>query len=85
MPCPDCGCSVGEFRFADSVETHGLDCGPYEYRYEEYIVCRGCDGRFDLEEWSAAEPDTIRASDLVSSEPLIQVTVNAEDHAEHGV
>jgi hypothetical protein len=33
MPCPECGCLVGEFRFAHSVETHGLDCGPYESYY----------------------------------------------------
>jgi hypothetical protein len=57
MPCPVCGCSVGEFRSTDSVETHGLDCGPYEYFHEEYVICRGCDERFDLAEWSAAEPD----------------------------
>jgi hypothetical protein len=40
MACPDCGSSAGEFRFATSVETHGLDCGPYETFNEEFIVWR---------------------------------------------
>jgi hypothetical protein len=42
MPCPECGCQVGEFRFANSVETPGLDCGPYEAFYEEFVICCGC-------------------------------------------
>ena len=53
MSCPDCGCFVGEFQFAHSVETHGLDCGPYESFNEEFVVCRGCDGRFEPTDWSA--------------------------------
>jgi len=48
MACPDCGSSAGEFRFATSVETHGLDCGPYETFNEEFIVCRECGGRYDI-------------------------------------
>jgi hypothetical protein len=47
---------VGEFRFAHSIETHGSDCGPNETLCEEFVICRGCDERFDPEEWSAAEP-----------------------------
>ena len=31
MACPDCGSSTGDLRFVTSVETHGLDCGPYKY------------------------------------------------------
>ena len=30
MACPDCDSPAGDLRFATSVETHGLDCGPYE-------------------------------------------------------
>ena len=48
MACPDCGSSAGEFRFTTSIETHGLDCGPYETFNEEFIVCRECGGRYDI-------------------------------------
>ena len=51
MACPDCGSSLGESRFASSIETHGLDCGPYERFDEEYVVCRECGGRFDIGDW----------------------------------
>jgi hypothetical protein len=29
-------------RSSDSVETHGLDCGPYEQVHEEWNECRVC-------------------------------------------
>src|ERR1035441_3832 len=48
MACPDCGSSFGEWRIASTVETHGLDCGPYERFDQEYIVCRACGGRAEL-------------------------------------
>ena len=51
MACPDCGSPTGDLRFATSVETHGLDCGPYERFDEEFIVCGGCGGRFDVCDW----------------------------------
>ena len=51
MACPDCGSPIGDLRFATSVETHGLDCGPYERFNEEFIVCSGCGGRFDNCDW----------------------------------
>jgi hypothetical protein len=54
MACPDCGSLAGEFRFATSVETHGLDCGPYETFNEEFIVCRECGGRYDISDWEGA-------------------------------
>ena len=87
MPCPDCGCSVGEFRFAHSVEMHGLDCGPYETHYEEFVVCPGCGGHFDPREWSAATPNMDLDSDFaagIPDEAMIQVTFDAEDHAASG-
>jgi hypothetical protein len=57
MACPDCGSASGECRIASSVETHGLDCGPFERFEQEYIVCRECGGRFDIGDWeSALEP-----------------------------
>jgi hypothetical protein len=51
MACPDCGSSFGEYRIASSVETHGLDCGPFERFEQEFIVCRECRGRSDLRDW----------------------------------
>ena len=55
MACPDCGYPSGEFRFATSIETHGLDCGPFERFDEEFIVCGGCGGRFDPRDWEETE------------------------------
>jgi hypothetical protein len=51
MACPDCGSAAGDFRFVTSVETHGLDCGPYETFNEEFVVCLACGGRFDICDW----------------------------------
>jgi hypothetical protein len=48
MPCPDCGSAAGKLRFVTSVETHGLDCGPYETFSEEFVVCCECGGRYDI-------------------------------------
>jgi len=55
MACPDCGSSFGEYRIASSVETHGLDCGPFERFEQEFIVCQECGGRFDFQEWDSAQ------------------------------
>jgi hypothetical protein len=54
MACPDCGSDSAEYRIASSVETHGLDCGPFERFEQEYIVCRECGGRFDVGDWESA-------------------------------
>jgi hypothetical protein len=51
MACPDCGSSLGEFRIGTSIETHGLDCGPFERFNQEFILCLHCGGRFDLSDW----------------------------------
>ena len=56
MPCPDCRSPSGEFRVAEFVETHGLDCGPYERFYEEFVICSDCDGRFDAADWPLTTP-----------------------------
>ena len=55
MACPDCGSPFGEYRIASSVETHGLDCGPFERFEQEFIVCRECGGSFDLRDWESAQ------------------------------
>jgi hypothetical protein len=51
MPCPECGSYDGELRGVTSVETHGLECGPYETFYEEFVVCSGCRSRVDVADW----------------------------------
>jgi hypothetical protein len=61
MACPDCGSSFGEYRISSSVETHGLDCGPFERFEQEFIVCTECGGNFDFQEWDCAQE---LASDL---------------------
>jgi len=39
-----------EFRAGDSVETHGLDSGPYEHFHDEWMVCTECGATFTTEE-----------------------------------
>ena len=77
MACPDCDSPIGDLRFATSVETHGLDCGPYETFNEEFIVCGGCGGRFDVCDWDCTPelqfevdvaPDPIKTA-LIAAEP----------------
>ena len=78
MACPDCGSSLGECRIASSVETHGLDCGPFERFEQEFIVCRECGGRFDLREWESAHelPSDARESALVDAIVIRQFRMN---------
>ena len=61
MPYPDWRMLGGRVPRCRSIETHGLDVGPYEY---EYVICRGCCGRFDVAEWSAAPGETERGHRL---------------------
>src|SRR5258707_452586 len=74
MACPDCGSSIGEFRIASSVETHGLDCGPYERFEQEYVVCQECGERCDIRNWerspelSTDPPDLLREIRSTSAE-----------------
>ena len=63
MACPDCGTPVGDIRFVTSVETHGLDCGPFETFHEEFVVCRSCGGRFDLCDWDATPEEACSSPD----------------------
>ena len=78
MACPDCGSPAGDLRFATSVETHGLDCGPYERFDEEFIVCGACGGRFDVCDWDCTPelqfevdvaPDSTKAPSI-PAEPI---------------
>lgn len=78
MACPDCGSSFGEYRIASSVETHGLDCGPFERFEQEFIVCRECRGRFDLRDWESGQalPSDVREPALVDSRVVRQFGMN---------
>jgi len=37
-------------READSVETHGLDCGPFEHFHDEWWECPECRMHFTEQE-----------------------------------
>ena len=76
MACPDCGSTAGDLRFATSVETHGLDCGPYERFNEEFIVCGGCGGRFDVCDWDCT-PELQFEVD-VAQDPIKTTSIPAE-------
>ena len=88
MACPDCGSPIGDSRFATSVETHGLDCGPYETLNEEFIVCGGCGGRFDVCDWDGTPeprfeidvaPDPIKTASI-PTEPTPGQLIRAESY-----
>jgi hypothetical protein len=66
MACPDCGSSNGEFRIVTSIETHGLDCGPFERFDEEFIVCRECGGRFDTTDWDCPEDGGVESANQLA-------------------
>jgi hypothetical protein len=38
------------YRQAESVEMHGLDCGPFERWWQEWWECSICGERFTAEE-----------------------------------
>ena len=78
MACPDCDSSFGEYRTVSSVETHGLDCGPFERFEQEFIVCRECGGRFDLRDWESAQelPSDVREPALVDLRGIRQFRMN---------
>jgi hypothetical protein len=61
MPCPECGSYDGELRGVTSVETHGLECGPYETFYEEFIVCFGCGSRAEISDWDCEPAEKAEA------------------------
>jgi len=49
--CPNCNkpCTFTEHS-STSIETHGLDCGPYESFHEEWLTCNGCGVNTDADE-----------------------------------
>jgi rubredoxin len=54
MICPECGEAQVRFQEADSIETHGLECGPYEIFHDEWWDCPACGARFTDRELEAA-------------------------------
>jgi hypothetical protein len=66
MACPDCGLSIGEFRIVTSIETHGLDCGPFERFDQEFILCRECGGRFDVSEWDSTSDGGVESANQLA-------------------
>ena len=50
MICPVCANAgqevVLQFRESDVVETHGLECGPYEHWHYEWWECPECGAEF---------------------------------------
>jgi hypothetical protein len=83
MPCPDCGSPISEFRIAESVETHGLDCGPYERFYDEFVICSACGGRFDPADW-AATAEVVGLENDGAEDVTEEANLDAENHAISG-
>lgn len=49
--CPECNKDIlMRYREADSVETHGLDCGPFERFHDEWYECPACGAVFTTAE-----------------------------------
>jgi hypothetical protein len=46
------------YRQCESVETHGLECGPYEHWHEEWWECRVCGEKFTARDLEASLRDT---------------------------
>ncbi|MCC6591624.1 MAG: hypothetical protein IT168_33365 [Bryobacterales bacterium] len=40
--CPGCGSDLLVDKTCVWIETHGLDCGPYETGTDEWFECRNC-------------------------------------------
>jgi hypothetical protein len=38
------------YHESDYVETHGLDCGPFEHWHEEWWECPTCGERFTIDD-----------------------------------
>jgi DNA-directed RNA polymerase subunit RPC12/RpoP len=46
--CPNCGSRKLEERETEWVEQHGLDCGPYEHFYQQWLECLRCGERIEV-------------------------------------
>ncbi|MDE2105945.1 MAG: hypothetical protein KGL39_52470 [Patescibacteria group bacterium] len=51
MPrCLSCGSEAVEYRYHEWIETHGLDCGPFERCSTEGYHCHDCGAFSDMDE-----------------------------------
>jgi hypothetical protein len=53
MICPDCCNAELVLKEHDSIETHGLECGPYEHFHDERWECPDCGACFTAGELEA--------------------------------
>jgi uncharacterized protein with PIN domain len=51
--CTDCDKAELKFRETESIETHGLECGPYEHFHDEWWECPACGAWFTARELGA--------------------------------
>ena len=79
MACPDCGSPVGDFQISTSIETHGLDCGPFERFDQEFILCRNCGGKFDVSDWE----DTPELSESANDRETLSRCKSQPAHGYH--
>src|SRR5580765_3301165 len=79
--CPNC-CQITTFTFcsANHVETHGLDCGPYERWTDEWLECNRCGARTDELEIAAMADYEADAYSLFDTEPAERPLVTWEPH-----
>ena len=66
MACPDCGSPLGEFRVATFIETHGLDCGPFERFDQEFILCGECGSKFDVSDWDTTSDGGVESANQLA-------------------
>ena len=68
--CPNCG-KFATFspQWGSFVDTHGLDCGPFERWTEEWLVCGNCGARTDDSELEAMSEYEADAFSLFETEP----------------
>ncbi len=62
-----------QFKQADWVETHGLDCGPYERGTDEWWECSICHEKF-----TQSELDKIAEQEYTEAEGIREVQGYAE-------
>lgn len=58
MKCPNCGKEANFTEHSgECVETHGLDCGPYERWTETWLTCNECGAKTDDQEVRLFNPE----------------------------
>ena len=58
MICPNCGWDASFTEHSkECLETHGLDCGPYEWWTEIWLTCNECGEKIDTAELRRINPE----------------------------